>query len=674
MLLFSLNSISQTADTSASKVFSMDLEELMNTKVSIATKSSQTLSETPSSVSVITSEEIRNMGAREIEDVLQTVPGFEIRKGYNGTSSVEVRGVKESRTSCRLLLLVDGAPNNEIMYGQSLRAGNYLNMDDIERIEIIRGPGSALYGRNAFSAVINIITKSSSNKETVFAKATIGSFNAKSVSLRYGFKRKLFSSSIAVSKIYTDGSNSKCKDDFGIEQSWNVHNNNTTIKLNLGYDKIQFSGTFYNLDNGGTLNKTFSLNKIFNCNLTYTKEFTPKISFRTKLYSHNDKETQDLEQFKPDYGNMTGYVKGVYFKPQFNEFLYGLETEANFKLFPFYDLLVGLQADAHGVGDVKLYANIDTSKMPIPTGTGRDNLKLYQKGWFKNGKKDYFNGAIYFQNIFNVDRILSITFGGRFDYDSQIGGIFNPRAGLVITPLKNGNIKFLYGRAYRAPAPSEQYVTYGYALGAKDLLPEIINTFEIALNYRFEKSSHTLSFFRNTLKNMIYAPSSSSLVATPFKNIGSNTSKGIEYESKVYFNKNISTFINCSYTISENSDSVNGTTYKQQNIAPFKANFGTNFTFKKYFGLNLNAFYRSKMQKYIAQDFLSGQFAEVKNNIGDYVVFNSSFQINNLIKHLSANISVFNIFDKKYYSQDTQRFYQPAQPGRQILFNIIYSF
>ena len=171
LLLVCVCASSQEIDTSMARIYSMDMEELMNMKVSIATKTEQSVSESPAIVSVITSEEIQRMGAREIEDVLQLVPGFEINRGYGGYYNIGVRGVKDSRNTSKILFMIDGIPVNQIFFGSFTQWGYSLNLDNIERIEIIRGPGSALYGRNAFSAVINIINKSSKSGEKVFVKA-----------------------------------------------------------------------------------------------------------------------------------------------------------------------------------------------------------------------------------------------------------------------------------------------------------------------------------------------------------------------------------------------------------------------------------------------------------------------------------------------------------------------
>ena len=154
----------------------LNIEDLLNREVTIATKTKQRISEAPGIVTVITSVEIKNMGARNIRDILETVPGFEFSKARNGLYHIGIRGTKDQRGTTKLLLLVDGVPSNTIFYGSSLFSGSEFSIDVIEKIEIIRGPGSALYGRNAFNAVVNVITKSAKNNSGLKISMNAGNY------------------------------------------------------------------------------------------------------------------------------------------------------------------------------------------------------------------------------------------------------------------------------------------------------------------------------------------------------------------------------------------------------------------------------------------------------------------------------------------------------------------
>jgi iron complex outermembrane receptor protein len=650
----------------------MDLEELMNTKVNIATKSDKSINETPGVVSVITSDEIRNMGARELEDVLQTIPGFEIIRSINGYKGIGIRGVKDPRTSSKLLIMIDGVPFNNIFYGQSIGFGYDINIDIIERIEIIRGPGSALYGRNAFSGVINIITLNGKNNKKSFVKLTGGTFNTKILSGYFGIKSNKFNTSISLRRVYTDITNQKFNNGQGDTALWNIYRNNLTATTNIGYGDFMLSATYFDLEGGALFNDNKLLKKSGNISLSYSKVINPRLSFDTKVYYHNEKYTEDLEGLKP--GLDTSYPNGIYYKPVYTEYLYGIETELNYKISSSNDLLFGLQMDIHGAKEVKITSNYNFATGKRIPEINRSNQVLYQPGWFVNNGHRYNNVAFFIQDIWYPIKRLGFTLGARYDIDSQIGGVFNPRVGIVWEPLRQTYLKLLYGKAYRAPAPSEQYQTVGYAIGNIDLKPEIINTFEVSLTHRLNKTTNTLSFFYNKLNDMIYAATITSINSkNTYYNLGKNNSMGIEFENKIVLGKNIYTYFNYSYTQSENTQQINykDSVFNHADVAPHKINFGVNYSFLERFNYNLNMFYRSKMDKY--KVFSANELIDVQDKIGDFAVFNFTLQARELIKNFTFTASVYNMFDTKYYSQDNEHLQQPHQPGRQFLISVSYS-
>ncbi|MBI4509489.1 MAG: TonB-dependent receptor [Deltaproteobacteria bacterium] len=165
------------------------LEELLFTEVRSATASQQakTLRETPGVVSVITREEILALGARDLIDVLQLVPGFYFGSDVEGAIGVGFRG--NWGHEGKVLLLMDGQEFNELLYS-TLQFGNHFPVEHIQWIEVIRGPGSAVYGGNAELAVINVITRQATDLNGVSAAGFLGSWagegGRQNLSLAYG--------------------------------------------------------------------------------------------------------------------------------------------------------------------------------------------------------------------------------------------------------------------------------------------------------------------------------------------------------------------------------------------------------------------------------------------------------------------------------------------------------
>lgn len=668
-----LHGWAQAPDTSMSKIFSMDLEELMNTRVNIATKSDKSVNETPGVVSVITAEEIKNMGARELEDVLQTIPGFEIMRQSNGYNGIGIRGVKDPRTSTKLLVMMDGVPFNSIFYGHSIGFSYDINIDNIERIEIIRGPGSALYGRNAFSGVMNIITKNAKNNEKSFVKLTGGTFNTKMLSGYYGYKNEKINTSFSFRRLYTDITDQKFDNGTGDAVLWNIYRNNFTANATLGYGNFMLSGTYFDLKGGALFNDNRLLNKSGNVSLSYNKSINPRLSFDAKIYYHKEKYIEDVEYLKPEIS--PGFPNGIYYKPEFVEYLYGIETEGNYKISSTNDLLFGLQGDIHGAEDVFITTNYDFSTGTAIPGIGRNDEVLYTPGWFDNNGHRYNNMALFMQDIWNPVKNLSFTLGARYDIDSEFGGIFNPRAGIVWEFFSQTSLKLLYGKAYRAPSPSEQYQTLGYAFGNKNLKPEVINTFEVSITHRLNKMTSTISVYKNKLKDMFYAQIKTSVSPNnSYYNLGKNNSMGLELENKLVLAKNIYSFFNYSYTHSENTQSVDNrdSIFEQPDIAPHKINLGINYSFLNHYNCNVNMFYRSTMGKFKVPVPNTG-LVDVQDKIGNFAVFNFVFQINDLMKNFTFTGSIYNVFNTYYYSQDNENLRQPHQPGRQFLINVTYT-
>jgi iron complex outermembrane receptor protein len=138
----------------------LSIEELINIKVTSVMKTSQSLSETPAAIHVLTQEDIRRSGATNIPDLLRIVPGVQVAELDNNIFAVSIRGFNDIHAN-KLLVLVDGRTVYNNIFSGVIWSFLTLIMEDIDRIEIIRGPGSSVWGANAVNGVINIITKNS---------------------------------------------------------------------------------------------------------------------------------------------------------------------------------------------------------------------------------------------------------------------------------------------------------------------------------------------------------------------------------------------------------------------------------------------------------------------------------------------------------------------------------
>src|SRR6478672_5076727 len=154
-----------------------DLQKVLNKGLTVSSSKALSTRETPGIISLITAEEIQNAGARDLIDILRMVPGFDIGQDLQFVMGIGLRG--NWANEGKVLVMMDGQPFNELLY-QTVAIGNRFPVDAIERIEIIRGPGSAIYGGSAEYGVINIITKAAESLNGVEVYG-VGGFHAGAV-------------------------------------------------------------------------------------------------------------------------------------------------------------------------------------------------------------------------------------------------------------------------------------------------------------------------------------------------------------------------------------------------------------------------------------------------------------------------------------------------------------
>ncbi len=165
----------------------MDLRELTEMRVTSVSRRPQKLSETASAVFVITSEDIRRSGATSIPEALRMVPGLEVLRINTNTWAVTARGMND-RFSNKLLVLIDGRTVYTPLFSGVYWDVQDIPLEDIDRIEVIRGPGASVWGANAVNGIINIITKSARDTQGWLASATAGTEERGRALVRYGGK------------------------------------------------------------------------------------------------------------------------------------------------------------------------------------------------------------------------------------------------------------------------------------------------------------------------------------------------------------------------------------------------------------------------------------------------------------------------------------------------------
>jgi outer membrane receptor protein involved in Fe transport len=505
--------------------------------------------------------------------------------------------------------------------------------------------------------------------------------------LSYGVRKKNWDLYLNVLKFDTDGHQAEFDNGMGGTSPWDLSRDNLSFNVKASFGKFQFTGLYSDSTMGSSHGPFISSSKILTSrgsySLSYTTKLSKKLDFSAELNFQHLKEVQDLEIFKPGlpmpYGAV--YPNGSYVKPEYSEYKHGVEAEFSYQFSHNHQLLAGIQAEGYGVRDCNIWSSYDLYAGGSPplyyirngqrVYYGRDDQPREQRGWIQDNGHNYYNLAFYIQDTFYPFKNVGVTIGGRYDVDSEFGGVFNPRGAIVWEFIKNGSVKLLYGQAYRAPNCQEQFKSVGFAIGNEDLKPERIKTFELGLGYRFKNFSSGLNFFYNKLDDVIYVESRSFGEPNTYLNVGENIAKGFEIENKFFLDKSFWFYLNYSYTDSEDRRLLAGLDHgplekitPHIDIAPHKLNVGVNLGFLEHFNLNTNLIYRSSRER----------FATVQDPIGPYTIVNTTLTVKNLIKALTISASVFNVFDEEYYDQEPGLQLQPVQPGRSFVLKVSYEF
>jgi outer membrane receptor for ferrienterochelin and colicin len=484
-----MNSFSQSDSTK--DIEKMTLKELLNVKVTTAGKVSQELQNAPATVVVITKEQIKLRGYRSLLDVLYDLPDMKVDdKAYSvSRTSLVFRGIQGQE---KFLILLDGV-RISTPSGDAIPIMENYPVNLAEQIEVVYGPASALYGADAVTSVINIITKKSEGKNgiSVDASSMIGSYgytnNSLLIAKKLGENASLvvsgqysYDQGPDYSKLYKDdtllniSSNSTgtfnsiygpmtpklpVKPGYAAPMSAynmyaSLHVNNFSFTLFRNYARTP--STIENNPSNAVYNSDVYLGQYINmANATYKKEFRKFASTSSLIASEYDMDP------KSNYRNLYTGMEKAY------KYVYNTMIKAEQQI----DWTASEKFNATGGVSYEKYFSIPwSSDLDDPV-----NLNSYVHGSYLGTKSyyrpdglpavfytvKYHNAGSFLQAQYSPVRKLSFTVGVRYDVNSRYGNNFIPRMGLVYKPLEKTTIKLLYGKSFLAPNTSDFYAQWG---------------------------------------------------------------------------------------------------------------------------------------------------------------------------------------------------------------------
>ncbi len=499
------------------ELFALSPAELAAIPVTIASGTVKKLIHSAAVTSVITAEEIDSMGATDLHELLQTVPGMVVSiQPVTSDYIYSLRGINNS-TGSRILFMMNGTRIN-VPYKGSIMAGMEIPVEAIQRIEVIRGPGSALYGADAFAGVVNIITKKARDIDGTVVGIRGGDNDTQSIwgqqsgrvwgwdvaaSLQYAHnhadddriveadlqtqldRKFATSASLAPGVMQTQG------------ERWNGHlaAQRKYVEFNFwayaNVDAGARAGIGGALDNRGRINGESYLTDLrFSSEDSFQDwELKAKLSYldtdvrgvffnlptgsRVPLDAEGNLSLNNIVQIRnfPDGMKTHLQLKNQVGSAQFTAVYTGWETHlwqlsAGYR----YEGIVTREKRNYGVG-----VTLPGGALVDLTGSGNTFLGDHHRDIW----------SVVLQDEWQIASDWQVTAGIRYDEYSDFGSTFNPRAALVWDVSSELTSKLLYGQAFRAPSFLEQFQKNSQLfVGNPALKPEEIQTVELVFDYR----------------------------------------------------------------------------------------------------------------------------------------------------------------------------------------------
>ncbi len=518
---------------------------LFYTQEELVTAPSRVLEEArtaPAVVSVFTAEDIENMGARTLSDLLKTLASVYVTFQTNSRDSVWFRGIR-NRYNDKILLLVDGVPWRDVVY-EHASVDEYFPLTNVERVEVIRGPGSALYGTNAYAGIIQVITKSPPKERSFRAAAGAGNWDTKEAWAEGG-------GSFGESGIYawarafqTDGEgvgvnvrNQRQVQDWNPKRQASGGITFTHGEFTLRAEMVHYFHTFFAdtdtpvwrwKDEGYWYNDSF-------LNAQYTHAFSSKVSMKALLYNQDYNWKNFWRQFAwgKDTVNATPADVDDTIDVTKHTRRAGGEFQLEIKAANRQQIVAGVTAERESILNVQdLWTDTHTGEVTRPFYIDPVSLTTW---------------AAYIQDTWRPADWATLTGGFRADHHNLFGWHLSPRLGAAFHPGGRFVAKLLFGEAFRAPSSREFYtvdLSGSFPPGNTALQPEGIRTFDAAFSYTFSSYAEgELVLYQEKTRNAIFSENNAAYANHPGARI-----RGAEAGLRLAFPNRVAARFSASYS------------------------------------------------------------------------------------------------------------------------------
>lgn len=679
-------------------LWDLSLTELSSVQVSrLATGSPTPLNRAAAITTVITSSEIRKMGASNVDDILMTVPGLYVsRSDQMHMPMYIIRGVY-GRFNPQTLFMVNGIAQKNLPVGNRSLMWTGMPVEAIEKVEVIRGPGSALYGADAFAGVINIVTKTNREVEGLQAGARLGSYDTQSAWLQYGGVVSDWDFSTSIEVGTTGGQSGIIREDAqtsldaippGTNASLapgpiNTGNDWLDLFVELSRDEWRFRLGYQlrdEIESGVGVASALDPDSRYRSDrlsfdMTYTQDdWLPNWEFVTQFNAYYDNQLNQnyLELLPPGTRSpvtSSVFPDGALGSPDYEELQVGLQQFGVFTGFINHRVRVALGVnwgDVYKTEEKQNFFIDPNTGLAEPRPEGIVDVSDTADVWLpEQDRKVYFFSL---QDEWQLASDWQLVSGVRYDRYSDFGDTINPRMALVWLTSSQLTSRLLYGRAFRAPSFTELYVKSNPVITGNDRLdPETIDTYELAFNYEIESGHYySLNFFYYKIEDMIEYQSTGVGPAKVATNEGNRHGRGFEFEAHYTFDGSVNWITNYSFqeaTDDASHDDVGGAPNSQ-------AYSRVNWPFAGFWNLSTEVHWIGKVQR---------EPTDGREPLKGATVFNMSLRRAQIYKDLELAITVRNLTDKEWStpSPDLQPVFTPydyPSPGINGDISVRYQF
>ena len=650
---------------SISNLENLTLDQLLNIKITGSTQSDKDRLSVPASVTVFDHAQIQQLGVDSLDELMNLVPGFQsYRTSFSALHyPYSSRGSRIGLPSAEILILVDGQRLDEPRTSGAAVVIPKISVANIERVEFIRGPGSALYGSNAMMGVINIVTRSGINQVS-FAT---GSLKQRGLKAFYNHHFENYTLDIFTQFRQDDGEDFLLADTFSgaprttddPRETFDIHFKLSSRLFTFNLQHHQFEAQkFYEVNNlTGNLNRR----KSQLTSMAVESKFNWSAMHSSIQLSHrvSDFSTARLASLPDAFSSISQPASNdpLFVEAKFHDYTESQFVWRNTTEFTDTDeFQFGLDFRQIDAPESYFYNNFDLGDIQSNTrpirfyGEPLPTTPVQAKS-----SRDIL--GVYAQYQTPLSQSLELTVGVRYDHFSSIGQNVSPRLALVKKLDGSQSVKLLYGEAFRAPAENElNLLATSAVLGNPQLKSEVATNWELKWVKQWESSTASIGFFTSDINDSIVLTNAPRI---QYVNQENYTVKGIEAEATYEINKSWIIYTTYSQFDFQTKSGLN----ESEQLASMIINYN-----QSSWNFNFSGYYHGE------RELVSQQTAPT-NTLDSYWLF--AFKGIYAVNHnLSTQVQIKNLFDNEYMTPPMgQNIFIPVpNRGREITIGLEWNF